>query len=390
MKANTILSLSGIMKKSDTMLILWDPTWTERLWCLVELAAFLKSQNNPDENLIVIPIFLGHASMIVSWVTALGTFLMLLPGESMSIQTRTILLPPFSDISLSITFLLCAFIAAYAAVNALRSYFRSVESMQQRLLSISFDETRCSCCDRNHVSPTGKPMLCDRKVFSHCIIHWFGGQESFEDILRSEVRKRMAVDLRESLFSNGWVRTATRPFMLGYVSRSAMDIMPTFDKDPARPDNAGSHLILAVGIWLLFPQFVHLVTCICRHMHSRPDGHRLEFAKNAGIVAALGIPILGVMACIVWINGYPGLRWKTETWHQHLNQDTPIYLLGGMHRYFANSFFYPEESIQNLSGKLGRKSISFTSWQHEKVNPKIEALPSRFFVVLQKSFSPDS
>lgn len=44
LKTQAILSLAGLLKKSDLMLILWDPTWTERMWCLFELAAFLKSR----------------------------------------------------------------------------------------------------------------------------------------------------------------------------------------------------------------------------------------------------------------------------------------------------------------------------------------------------------
>ena len=34
MKTEAILSLAGLLRKSDTMLILWDPSWTTRLWCL--------------------------------------------------------------------------------------------------------------------------------------------------------------------------------------------------------------------------------------------------------------------------------------------------------------------------------------------------------------------
>lgn len=33
-----------------------------------------------------------------------------------------------------------------------------------RLLSISFDKTRSACCDSNHISHAGLPLLCDRKV----------------------------------------------------------------------------------------------------------------------------------------------------------------------------------------------------------------------------------
>lgn len=59
LKAQAIKSLAGLLKESDSMLILWDPTWTERLWCLFELAAFLQSKKGQQKELIVRPTFLG-------------------------------------------------------------------------------------------------------------------------------------------------------------------------------------------------------------------------------------------------------------------------------------------------------------------------------------------
>eukprot|EP00438_Fugacium_kawagutii_P003123 Skav222838 [mRNA] locus=scaffold1338:156570:158078:- [translate_table: standard] len=317
MRANTILSLAGIMKRSDQILILWDPTWTESLWCLVELAAFWKSRNYPDNELTVLPIFRGHAFITV-FLATFAAFPMVLPVEPAPIETRTILLPPFSNLILSLAFLLCALIAAYAGVSALRSYFRGVESMQQQLSSISFDDTRCYCCDRNHVSLSGKPMLCDRKVFAHCIIHWFGGREVFEEILRSEVRKRMAIDLKENVLGPFGARVATGPLWVGCVALGLIDIMiPALKHLPEKEmQNAGndcvSRIILSSGIWLLFPEFMHLVNCVCKYSHTRPYRHCLEFAKNAAIVLGLGIPILGLMACIVWINNHTGFSANWE------------------------------------------------------------------------------
>eukprot|EP00438_Fugacium_kawagutii_P000097 Skav218711 [mRNA] locus=scaffold1346:455156:456923:- [translate_table: standard] len=325
MKANTILSLAGIMKRSDSMLILWDPTWTEGLRSLVELAAFLKSRQNPEEQLIIRPIFVGPVYLVGS-LTGIGLVVTLLPAESDTLETRTILLPPLSYLTQHfLPFLLCALTAAYAGVSALRSYFRSVESMQQRLLSISFDETRCYCCDRNHVSPPGKPMLCDRKVFAHCIIHWFGGQDTFEDILRTEVRKAMVNGLREHGFK-ACFRAAMRPLLCGsanlFFIELASSIVFQIRKEESysaqHADNAASCFWNFLGGFFIISDFEKLVDCACKHTQARPNSHRLEFAKNAAIVAALSIPIFGVMACVVLINDDPGFEWKVEAWHRHL------------------------------------------------------------------------
>eukprot|EP00438_Fugacium_kawagutii_P033388 Skav211634 [mRNA] locus=scaffold2262:150725:151228:+ [translate_table: standard] len=115
-----------------------------------------------------------------------------------------------------------------------------------------------------------------------------------------------------------WVLRATMPFMWGYLTLGFTEIGIALWKAPdpsARglyADSGRSHVILSFCIWELFPQFVHLVTCVCKHAHSRPDSHCVEFAKNAAIVMALGIPIFGLMPCIIWINDYPGFGAKWE------------------------------------------------------------------------------
>ena len=43
LKTEAIVSLAGLLKHSDRMLILWDPTWTERLWLGTPLGHFVFS-----------------------------------------------------------------------------------------------------------------------------------------------------------------------------------------------------------------------------------------------------------------------------------------------------------------------------------------------------------
>ena len=63
LKIESIFSLAGILKSSGEMLILWDATWSKRLWCVFELAAFLKSKEGKEKALTIRPTFLGPSSM---------------------------------------------------------------------------------------------------------------------------------------------------------------------------------------------------------------------------------------------------------------------------------------------------------------------------------------
>ena len=67
-KANGVLHMGAFLKKSKSMLVLWDPTFVQRLWCMFELAAFLKSHEDEKHKhrLSVRPIFLGPCTFAIA------------------------------------------------------------------------------------------------------------------------------------------------------------------------------------------------------------------------------------------------------------------------------------------------------------------------------------
>ena len=65
LKTEAICSLAGILNKSESMLVLWDASFAERLWCVFEIAAFLKSKEHRDRPLVVCPTLTGPVSCAV-------------------------------------------------------------------------------------------------------------------------------------------------------------------------------------------------------------------------------------------------------------------------------------------------------------------------------------
>ena len=59
LKCAGMLSLAGILKRSETLLVLWDASYAQRLWCLLEFAAFLKSKRISREVLVIKPTFIA-------------------------------------------------------------------------------------------------------------------------------------------------------------------------------------------------------------------------------------------------------------------------------------------------------------------------------------------
>ncbi|CAE7245090.1 unnamed protein product [Symbiodinium sp. CCMP2592] len=57
------MNVAAILKHSDSMLACWDATYLTRLWCVLEMAAFLKSHNGAQQDLAIKPTSWGPSSL---------------------------------------------------------------------------------------------------------------------------------------------------------------------------------------------------------------------------------------------------------------------------------------------------------------------------------------
>ncbi|CAE6926770.1 unnamed protein product [Symbiodinium sp. CCMP2592] len=281
LKTDAILSLAGLLKNSDTMLILWDPTWTERLWCLFELAAFLKSKTTQKQHLVVRPIFFGPLSIGI-YITV---FALALPISTVPIRNeRTI-------VELLCAMVLSSLAVAYPTARTVRSYFRDLDTMKLQLLSISVDSTRSACCDQDHVSPSGGSILCDRKIVKECVKIWFGSEMSFENTVRTEVLDLLNRDLTEKVFSTPWALGVTSPIFLAFMDVSASMAVEPDDQQPAL-----ALFLEGLVIWLCYvPAAKDVMILLVRLGRKRPRSTCLEILKNAVVVAAAASPVFVVL-----------------------------------------------------------------------------------------------
>jgi len=287
LKTEAILSLAGLLKNSDNMLILWDPTWTERLWCLFELAAFLKSKKTQEQHLMVRPIFMGPLS-ILAFLTFFAMAVAMATAPVDHIRTVVTLM-----VAIASSF--CA--VAFPTASTVRSYFRDLDTMKLQLLSISVDSTRSSCCDHNHTTPSGGAMLCDRKIVKECVKTWFGSESSFEDKVRTEVLEILNRDLTEKVFSTPWALAVSSPLMLAFMDVSASWTSVNHLWEAELWSHPAIALLLeGLVLWLLFvPPTKDVLILLLRLGRRRPRSTCLELLKNALVLGAAAVPILLVI-----------------------------------------------------------------------------------------------
>ncbi|CAJ1367846.1 unnamed protein product [Effrenium voratum] len=150
LKAQAILSIGAFLKNSDTMLVLWDPSYVERLWCVFELAAFLQSHEQSVNRLAIRPTCMGPIALAGS------ISYMLINVMQISV--------PFSDrMTGNLVYWLVIMVLFTLAGQVLRSYYRSVETMKKQLAKFRFEE---------RPSPTAAPcaILMSSRDSRCCVI----------------------------------------------------------------------------------------------------------------------------------------------------------------------------------------------------------------------------
>ena len=184
LKAEAMLSLGAFLKHSDAMLVLWDATFMQRLWCLFELAAFLHSREAGTKTRLTIrptllgPLFLTTVFSLIIF-NAVTTFAWVLIEGFWYFWLVVLLLS-------SVNFWLTAHMG--------RGYCRTIGRVRDEIAEFSVDKLVSWCCCVGHKDPaSGARLTCDRKIILQCIQIWFGTVNAFENRVRTEI-VRILVD----------------------------------------------------------------------------------------------------------------------------------------------------------------------------------------------------
>ncbi|CAE7526110.1 unnamed protein product [Symbiodinium sp. CCMP2592] len=238
LKAEGILNLGALLKKSRTLVVVWDPSYLSRLWCVFELAAFLHGHREElQTSLIIKPTVLVPMSFIMTTTVAL-----MLLFETCLPETREVAF-------------LRIFLFAVMQVPELylfQKLWKTVMDAEKQFGSFTWQNVTCRCCSINHRDPKGNVIICDREILEECIVQWYGSVNQLELSVRSDVR-------------NAFIEQVTR-FPLGYQWLVGVHIVILWGQlDPVAAGAHGgaysfaaSKMIVTIA-WLLWIVPVHYI-----------------------------------------------------------------------------------------------------------------------------------
>ncbi|CAJ1357859.1 unnamed protein product, partial [Effrenium voratum] len=266
LKLEGVLSMGGFLKASESCLVCWDDSYSERLWCLFELAAFLTSRE--DLKLVVRPTALGPAVLLLSgavWGTLLLTELeaaVIGAYQSAAVYAEGMMQVEALAARSLVVCLLGVTAGSYSA-RSFRAYHWCVECMERRLLGFELKEAKCSCCSLDHKNATGARIPCDRIILELCICEWFGSVNSFERNVRSQVLPSLKGQLGPFALPYSWMLGACAPVMWGMLPRlilfhadlSLPDVLSNFHRQFSWLISwwlAGLPLLIHFAMWLAY------------------------------------------------------------------------------------------------------------------------------------------
>jgi len=182
LKEKGIQSIGGILAHSKMVLVAWDSSYFQRLWCTYELSAFRHSF--PEGRVKVIPI------QIASFVVI--TFLMFLWEQ---IFQDIFDGAPFKPLPAVYMFFF-PMIPLFISLKFVGKFLHHVQTFDKQLQEFSVRNARCFCCDNDHLA-NGQELLCDREIVEGSIAHWHGkgdrdyGIGKFDKMVRRNLRSDM-------------------------------------------------------------------------------------------------------------------------------------------------------------------------------------------------------
>lgn len=231
-KVMALKSMAGILKQSQRLLVIWDPTYVQRFWCVFELAAFLKSHNGPEE-VRIRPALLGPFAFVI-------TCSLLVLTLEVSILTAY----DIRGLDATLCTGLAVLLVMYCAASECRSYFRSLEIFGQQMTNLQLDKTACWCCSVNHKTSSGATVPCDREVVSECLRAWFGSVEECEVTLKALGADGLTDQLGRLLIPFQLILSCTSPILWLCVDMA----VSYYASDSV--SSAKHWLIASIGYWL--------------------------------------------------------------------------------------------------------------------------------------------
>lgn len=175
LKREGINALAGFLANSNELHILWSPPWSQRKWCVFELAAYIAVKG--DASIKFYPIFMGCCYLGLTALAAIACGLAAIAtclGEN-NTHVQWAVFPLAGAVMV-------------ASIHYVRNDVRELKQLDEQLAN--FDVNAAECRDN-----------ADSDFIAQSIEHWYTSEDAFNRVVRVRLRERIMICVKETVVS---------------------------------------------------------------------------------------------------------------------------------------------------------------------------------------------
>lgn len=171
LKTQAIHSLTGFLRSSKRLVVLWSPRYLTRLWCVYEIASWIYLGNKFEQDVTFVPVSLAVGFTVCNLCIYAFFLLSALWLDSSG----------FGPLTVGLVSLI-----TMVAFHFLRRLVGNLRDLERQLKEFKVQEAHCFCCDRGHGDETWNPdrleassegACCDRELIYSALSQWFPDEE---------------------------------------------------------------------------------------------------------------------------------------------------------------------------------------------------------------------
>mmetsp|Transcript_35648 Transcript_35648/g.70503 ORF Transcript_35648/g.70503 Transcript_35648/m.70503 type:complete len:575 (+) Transcript_35648:75-1799(+) len=254
LKVRGIKSIGAVLANSKVLLVAWDESYFQRLWCTYEISAF--SHASPQGKIKVLPVALGEFVMAYTIGVACADIALFI-STHFAVGEKGEAIQDWMYFGLSALFHFPFYVVAS---RSLIRYMHSLGQLKTQMAEFSVLHAQCFCCTNNHRHPdTGQVLPCDRELVNASIEHWMG-LDIFDHLVRGQFKYFVKCTL------GGWAKI---PYYFALVA-SIFPGLATLDVMYASRNKANITRILFVleATFLRHPMIIGIGLAVVRRFAS--------------------------------------------------------------------------------------------------------------------------
>ncbi|CAE8704320.1 unnamed protein product, partial [Polarella glacialis] len=166
LKAAGILGLTGFLRESQNLVVLWSPRYFSRLWCVYEVASWMHLEKETSK-VHFFPLALALFGITVMFALFFSSFLLMWAAR-------------WTDVEYNLAAVVITLTSLAAPTHIIRRLIRDLQRMPRQVAAFSLKRAECFCCSNNHKIPgTDVDIPCDRELIEGQLALW--GQATGEE-----------------------------------------------------------------------------------------------------------------------------------------------------------------------------------------------------------------